>query len=291
MAEVKASGDLPFVTVYTITYRQKDILEETVQGLFNQDYPKSKYELIVLDDGSNDGTQQLLGRLQRLSPVSLTILETRHEGDYLSAKRFNQCIASASPATKVFIHVEDAFVRADFVLQHVKWHLSKELALVTGAMFEAEKQTWDLKHCRRSFLAAPHGNPVVCDFQAAWAKSLSFTRELMESVWQPAHDKPFDERMVGWGYHETELAWRMKQAGARIVYDPSAGVYHPPHTKSSEQTRGFDREIVKDQGAKKNIEYFCRKHQLVELPVWVQPYVISVPRLQGRTVAALDSFS
>ena len=135
---------LPFVTVYLITYRQKQILQETIAGVFRQRYPRDRYEIVVLDDGSGDGTEEMLSKLSYLSPVPMTARSVAHEADYLSARRFNQCVALASPRTSVFVHIEDVIVRPDLIWQHVKWHLLPTPSLDSAAMYEATNVTWDL---------------------------------------------------------------------------------------------------------------------------------------------------
>lgn len=264
--------DLPYVTVYSITYRQKPVLRQTLRGIFDQNYPWDLYEIVVLDDGSEDGTLELLSEIANRSPVPMKILSVTHEADYLSAKRFNQCIAAAHPQTSVFVHVEDAILRPDFIWQHVKWHLQPDPSLVSGATFEGETVTWDFNACDpdRRYLTID-GSPVECDFQAAWAKSMSYTRLMMTLIWRDPYDRPFDERMTGWGYHEVEFALRMLQAGAHIVYDPAAGVFHPRHTPATERARGLDREALVREGESRNIEYLCCKHGISGLDAWIAP--------------------
>lgn len=282
---------LPFVTVYGITYKQKDIVKATVLGLFSQNYPSNRYEIVILDDGSDDGTKEMLEKLAEHSPVPMRVLAVKHEAHYLSAKRYNQCIAAASQETKVFVQVDDVRVRGDFIWQHVKWHLQEGDFLVTGAKFEGETETWDLAACRRGYLAGPDGSAVECDFQAAWGASLSFTRRMMERVWQEPYDKPYDERMTGWGYHEIELAWRMKQAGARVIYDPAAGVFHQCHTERTEWTRGLDRERLIREGTEQNVKYICEKHGFKELPEWSEPRELRLPEIQLSAWPLLAHFS
>jgi glycosyltransferase involved in cell wall biosynthesis len=285
-----SATELPYTTVYTITYRQQEVLKETLAGLFDQTYPETRYEIVVLDDGSEDGTRELLDHLTHLSPVPMKVLSVFHEADYLSAKRFNQCVARASESAEVFVHVEDAMVRPDFIWQHVKWHLQSVPCLVTGAMFEGLKLTWDITASDpdRRYLSLD-GDPVECDFQAAWAKSMSYTRAMISAIWKEPYDRPFDERMTGWGYHEIEFAWRMLQAGARIIYDPAAGVFHPPHIEAKEKQRGFDRADLINEGEPKNIDYLCRKHGLSGLDEWAAPRQITWvdPIIWSRAARAL----
>ena len=44
----------PFVSVIIPTYNRRDILELVLRSLAQQTYPPEKYEVIVVDDGSED---------------------------------------------------------------------------------------------------------------------------------------------------------------------------------------------------------------------------------------------
>lgn len=257
------------VTVYTITYNQCEIVKRTILGLFNQDYPQDQYEIIVLNDGSDDDTQTTINNLAQQSPVPMLVLSCAHEANYMSARRWNQCIAASSTQTEVFIQIDDVRVRADFIRQHTKWHSKGNNYLVTGAKFEGQAETWDMSACQRGRLAGADGGAAETEFfTAVWGASLSFSRTLMEKTYRPPYELPYDERMNGWGFHEVEFACRMKKAGARIIYDPSAGVFHQDHTAESEAQRGLLREKLLSEGIQNNEHYLLKKHGLLELPRW-----------------------
>ena len=50
----------PFVSVVIPTYNRKEMLKKCLDSLFNQTYPRDKYEIIVVNDGSTDGTEEVL---------------------------------------------------------------------------------------------------------------------------------------------------------------------------------------------------------------------------------------
>lgn len=57
---VTAGGAVPLVTIITPTYNRAAYLEETIESVLSQGYPALEY--IVIDDGSTDDTQALLGK-------------------------------------------------------------------------------------------------------------------------------------------------------------------------------------------------------------------------------------
>jgi len=259
----------PFVSVYTITYNQCEAVKNTVKGLFSQQYPRELYEIIVLDDGSRDDTASEIRDLARGADVRMQLVAAVHEADYLSALRWNQCIAASSVASDVFIQVDDVVVRPDFIQQHVKWHRWRDNCLVTGAKFEGPSETWELTSCRRNSLAGPDGAAALVEaFTVVWGASMSFTKEMMSRVFKPPYERPYDELMRGWGFQEIEFAFRMQKAGAVIVYDPAAGVFHKDHSLQTEVDRGLNREDLISRGSKQNERYVLEKHGLRSLPRW-----------------------
>lgn len=52
--------DQPLVTIIVPTYNRRELVQETIDSVLAQDYPR--VELLVLDDGSTDGTPEVLER-------------------------------------------------------------------------------------------------------------------------------------------------------------------------------------------------------------------------------------
>jgi glycosyltransferase involved in cell wall biosynthesis len=65
-------SDMPFVSVIIPTHTgRRDYLRQAVESIFSQSYPKDRCELIIVDDASNDGTEQLAKELQKDSPLPI----------------------------------------------------------------------------------------------------------------------------------------------------------------------------------------------------------------------------
>ena len=56
---VFSEENLPFVSVVICTFNRKKLLRKCLSSIFALNYPKSRYEIIVVDGGSNDGTEEL----------------------------------------------------------------------------------------------------------------------------------------------------------------------------------------------------------------------------------------
>lgn len=62
----------PLVTVAVVTYNQRDFLDHCLQSILLQDYPN--IEIVVADDGSRDGTAELLRSYEARYPGKFVIL-------------------------------------------------------------------------------------------------------------------------------------------------------------------------------------------------------------------------
>ena len=57
------NNELPFVSALLVTRNEQDYIEQAMLSLINQTYPKSKYEIVVIDGESTDKTLQIVNSL------------------------------------------------------------------------------------------------------------------------------------------------------------------------------------------------------------------------------------
>lgn len=70
---------VPLVSVAIITYNQKDFLYECIESILEQDYPN--FEIVIADDASTDGTQDMLREYNRKYPGKFVLkLAKRNQG-------------------------------------------------------------------------------------------------------------------------------------------------------------------------------------------------------------------
>jgi len=62
-AAAPADDQLPRVTVLMAAYNEAYIVRERIQNLLDQDYPPDKLEILFVSDASDDGTDELVARI------------------------------------------------------------------------------------------------------------------------------------------------------------------------------------------------------------------------------------
>jgi glycosyltransferase involved in cell wall biosynthesis len=66
------------VSVSICTYNRKESLIKCLESIFEQDYPKNRYEIVLVDDGSTDGTREAVESLK--APCHLKYVYKENEG-------------------------------------------------------------------------------------------------------------------------------------------------------------------------------------------------------------------
>ena len=59
----------PFVTIGMPCFNEADYIEACVRAVLQQEYPRDRFEVIVADGGSSDGTRAILERLAAGQPL------------------------------------------------------------------------------------------------------------------------------------------------------------------------------------------------------------------------------
>jgi len=57
---MKRSMQTPFMSVVVCAYNSEQVIARAIESLLVQDYPNERYEIVVIDDGSNDQTAQIV---------------------------------------------------------------------------------------------------------------------------------------------------------------------------------------------------------------------------------------
>jgi glycosyltransferase involved in cell wall biosynthesis len=195
-------------TVVVPTHNRAPRLEALLRSLAAQ--RDVDFDVVVVDDGSDDGTRELL---QRGVP-GLTLQTIRNERPEGAAAARNAGWRTAGSPLIAFID-DDCVAAPGWLAALLEAHRASPGAIVQGPTKEdpgeLERSTvfWRSLH-----FAGPNVYFATCN--------IAYPRELLERV------GGFDESWRPFG-EDTDTAWRAREAGADSVFAPHALVHHAVH--------------------------------------------------------------
>jgi glycosyltransferase involved in cell wall biosynthesis len=208
-----------FFSVVIPTYNRLPILRKSLQALEQQKLaqnPINGYEIIVVDDGSTDGTLDWLEQ-QKANLTHVRSLAQNHAGP---AEARNLGIKQARGEWIIFID-SDLVVTPSFLQAHGQGLLAGQKRFNTDKVFTygAVINTCNFEH--------PTSEPYkITDFSAAYfaTGNVAIAKKWLEEAGM------FDNRFQQYGWEDLELGVRLKQLGLKLIKCPQAVGYHwhPP---------------------------------------------------------------
>src|SRR4051812_32873595 len=119
---------VPRVSVVVPTFNRRESLQRLLVALAGQTHPVDDFEVVVVDDGSTDGTGELLQRLE--PPYALQALRQSNGGPALAR---NRGVARARGELIVFLD-DDVEPLPELVSEHVAAHGTASDLVVIGPM-------------------------------------------------------------------------------------------------------------------------------------------------------------
>src|SRR5215470_9827202 len=120
--------DPTFVSIVVPTYNRRASLQRLLEALVHQTYARSDFEVIVVDDGSTDGTVEFARTTD--FGYQVRVIEQEHSGP---AAARNRGVTEAHGELIVFL--DDDVVPVDGLLaQHVADHAPDPKLVVIGPM-------------------------------------------------------------------------------------------------------------------------------------------------------------
>lgn len=205
----------PVVSVVIPTYQRRESVLRALTALAVQTVSPGEYEVVVVIDGSSDGSREAL---QSLSPqYTLRVLCQQNHG---RAAACNAGIAAARGDIVVLLD-DDMEATPDFLAAHLHAHAEGGERAVIGAapVTITTELPPPVAYVGRKFnrhlerLASVGGPLALRDF---YSGNLSIRRDVLNKV------GGFDEAFTIYGNEDLELSIRLRSAGIRLVYDAAA---------------------------------------------------------------------
>jgi GT2 family glycosyltransferase len=223
LALARTPADLPYpeLSVILCTYNRRDVLRESLEALCRQLLPPGTFEIVLVDDGSSDGTDAALADLT--FPVPVTRL--RRENGGLAAAR-NTGLAAAR-GRLVLLPNDDTIAQPDLVGEHLAAHAAHpdEKLCVLGTF---EQPPTALGNALMRYL---EGSDEVFGYAKLTAgkryDGMHFwTCNVSVPAGAVAEAGGYDEQFRRYGCEDTDLGVRLERLGYRVLYHPQARAQH-----------------------------------------------------------------
>jgi cellulose synthase/poly-beta-1,6-N-acetylglucosamine synthase-like glycosyltransferase len=216
----------PFVSVIVPAYNEATVIGRRIENLLNLDYPDDRYEILVVESGSTDRTDEV---------VESTI-----------AQRGNR-----PPALRL-LHETDRHGKAS-AINVGKRHARGEIVLVTDAnsVFEPDVLREMMPHFEDPKVGAVGGRYLVSNPDNVYSGSESFYWDLEYimrrgeaavdsaclfhgeiNAWRKDLVEEADTAIIS---EDLDMVIRIRRQGYKIEYEPDAKVYEPTAETASGQ--------------------------------------------------------
>ena len=217
---------LPFVTALIVTRNEEDYIEKAIISLINQTYPKDKYEIIVVDGGSTDGTLDIVNKIIQEYSTNDFRIRIIDNPKRILASGWNLGIQAAKGeyVTRIDAHAEAA---PDYIERCVKTILEVDAICVGGKLdsLPLEGDNLLVSKVLSSSFGVGNSSFRVSD-NACFADTAVYglyRKNVFDEVGF------FDERLVR--NQDIDLHSRIRRAGYKFYFNPEIkSVYH---TRSS----------------------------------------------------------
>ena len=240
----------PYFSVIICTRNRKDVLKGSLETLDRQDYPPEGYEIIVVDDGSDDGTDEMMASLK--TKCRLKYVKRPWSG---RAATRNAGIAEAVGEVIIFVD-DDILAPPDFVSEHARYHRMYPRTIVRGPIINIENYEFPADK-----------KAGITDFSQAFFCTCNVSvgrRELVDVG-------GFDETFLEYGYEDNEVGWRLRCHGLIARFNMKAIVYHYKPRKKEKDLEGLIRTA--QELARSAILYYQKHpHWKVRLATGIYPF-------------------
>jgi len=193
------------ISVQLCTFNRKDLLKRSLEALFRLDFPASDYEIVLVDDGSSDGTREMVKALD--PPCRLKYLRRPNSG--LAAGR-NLGIRCSEGEIILFID-DDIIADPGLLREHLASHERDPACVIMGRVCHVNNLDCDLR---------PRFRLANLSTSFFWTSNASVGKRHLEAAGM------FDEDFREYGWEDIEMGFRLRDLGLDRRLNSRAVVYH-----------------------------------------------------------------
>ena len=206
------------ISVIVPTHNRANYLAPLLASLARQQYPAERWELVIVDDGSTDGTREYLEAYPGPRPLNTRVVSQPQNG--VATTRNNGATLALGRAL-LFID-DDMIPTSSLVAAHASVHLQDDRAVMIGHISlptEGREPwvAWEDAQLVRHYDALKSGRRVPGP-RDVYTGNCSVSAHLFKSV------GGFDTSLLR--TEDVELGYRLRDAGAKFYYRAEADSLH-----------------------------------------------------------------
>ncbi len=199
----------PLVSLIIVTYNSERCVDDAIDSIAAQCYPAGSLELIIVDNGSRDGTVAAVGRnIEKYrGRLDIRLIDTKKNNGF--GRGVNIGVKSSSANAEFIMLINpDCQLYEDTIV---------ELVRAAAATIECGYRLWE---CRQLPYEHPkHYSPVTLETSWSTGACCLIHKKTFEEL------GGFDENIFLY-MEDVDLSWRMRMHGYKLMYVPFAKVRH-----------------------------------------------------------------
>jgi chondroitin synthase len=281
------------VSIIVLTYNRTEVLEKTLSGIYNQNYPLEYIEVIVVDDGGVEDTLKVIKKFS--DKIDIKYIWHKDVGFTPAAARNNGINMSKNDF--IILLDVDMYPSQNLVKEYVKYSniIDKTVLIGSRRYIDLNKVTY--KKLLANKVLAENMPSIITNNSVAgkivnkisvdWRLEIFSKTEMLKNEKIPfrvfasgnvAFSKKnffkvgqFDERFNSWGFEDTELGFRFFNAGLYMIPVIEALALHQEPKGGVNET---DRAEGKEK-SKKHMSELCPyyRHLIEKNDTWEVPSV------------------
>lgn len=288
------------LSVIITAYNDEETIEECLESFINQSLSEEKYELVVVNDGATDKTEEIV-RGYVLSVSNLRLVSQTNLG--VAAAR-NHGAAEAHGEILLFTQADIVAADEKLLTRHLNFHQNPQhltsniqpltLSLVGHTNWHPDfKITPFMEWLESGGPQFKFQQPGKVGFLNFYTTNVSLKKEFFKKA--GGFDEDFKLKAGITAYEDTELGYRLEMQGLQLFYDPTALVYHHHHkTLNDVLQRRYHEGIMSHKLTTKHpnfkwdrdtsdLQVFLLSFWLLN-PLLMYPFKLLAGYLQDKTV-------
>ncbi|OOR10932.1 glycosyl transferase [Bacillus cereus] len=209
------------VSIVIPVFNSESVIEQVLNSLIEQDYDKNKYEIILVDDASTDGSVSVIqGFVDNYENIKLFVND-KNSG---RSKTRNKAIENSSNELVIMLDSDCVPITNQFINRHVEFHMNNKKGLGIGAIYFPSKSnnSFDQFREQRENIRLRYGEDTInLEFVYVTTANLSIRMENLKE------SQGFDEDFKYWGSEDIEFGYRLFRNGYEIsLINKDGDVHH-----------------------------------------------------------------